>query len=90
MDLFELVGTIAIKNSDANKALDETSQQGEKTQSKLSSALSKVGSVAATAGKAVATGLAAGGAAMATLTVKALNLSGELEQNMSGSEAVFK
>ena len=90
MTLFELLGTIAIKNSEANKALDETSQKGESTKSKLTSALSKVGSVAATAGKAVATGLAAGGAAMATLTVKALNLSGELEQNMGGSEAVFK
>ena len=90
MDLFELVGTIAIKNSEANKALDETSQKGEKTKSKLSSALSTVGKGAAVAGKAIATGLAAGGAAMATLTVKALNLSGELEQNMGGSEAVFK
>lgn len=90
MDLFELVGTIAIKNSDANKALDDTSQKGEKTQSKLSKAFSTVGKGAAVLGKAVATGLAAGGTAMAGLTIKALNLSGELEQNMGGSEAVFK
>lgn len=90
MDLFELVGTIAIKNSEANKALDETSQKGEKTESKLSKAFSAVGKGAAVAGKAIATGLVAGGAAMASLTVKALNLSGELEQNIGGAESVFK
>ena len=39
---------------------------------------------------AIGAGLAAGGAAMGALTIKALNLSGELEQNMGGSEAVFK
>lgn len=89
MELFKLLGTIAIDNSDANKALDDTSQKGEKTQSKLSKAFSSVGKGAAVVGKAVATGLAVGGAAMGTLTIKALNMSGELEQNMGGSEAVF-
>lgn len=89
MDLFKLVGTIAIENTAANNALAETSAQGEQTQSKLSSAFGKIGNFAATAGKVVATGLAAGGAAMGTLITKAVNLSGELEQNMGGSEAVF-
>ena len=89
MELFKLLGTIAIDNKDANKALDDTSQKGEKTESKLSKAFSAVGKGAAVAGKAIATGLAAGATAMATLTVKALNMSGELEQNMGGSEAVF-
>lgn len=89
MDLFKLLGTIAIDNAEANKALDETSGKGEKTQSKLSKALGAVGKGAVAVGKTVATGLAVGGAAMATLTVKALNLGGELEQNMGGSEQVF-
>lgn len=90
MDLFKLLGTIAIDNKDANKALDDTSQKGENTESKLSGAFSKIGQGAIAAGKVIATGLAAGATAMGTLTVKALNLSGELEQNMGGSEAVFK
>lgn len=90
MDLFKLLGTIAIDNSDANKALDDTSNKGENTESKLSGAFSKIGNAAVAAGKVIATGLAAGATAMGTLTVKALNLSGELEQNMGGSEAVFK
>ena len=89
MDLFKLLGTIEVDNSKANQALDETSNKGQQTQSKLSKAFGAVGRGAAVVGKAVVTGLAAGGAAMAGLTVKALNMSGELEQNMGGSEAVF-
>ena len=89
LDLFKLLGTIEVNNSSANNALDETSDKGQKTQSKLSKAFSTIGKGAAVVGKTVVTGLAAGGAAMAGLTVKALNLSGELEQNMGGSEAVF-
>lgn len=90
LDLFKLLGTIEIDNKGANDALDETSNKGQQTQSKLSSAFSKAGTFAAKAGKVVATGLAAGGAAMAGLSIKAMNLGGELEQNMGGSEAVFK
>ena len=90
LDLFKLLGTIEVDNSKANKALDETSDKGEKTQSKLSKAFGAVGKGAAVAGKAVVTGLAVGGAAFAGLTAKALSASGELEQNMGGSEAVFK
>lgn len=89
MDLFELVGTIAIRNQDANQALDETSTKGQQTQSKLSKTFSTIGKGAVAVGKTVLTGLAVGGAAMGALTVKALNLSGELEQNMGGSEQVF-
>jgi len=90
MDLFKLFGTIEVDNSKANKALQETSGEGEKAQSRLSKAFGAVGKGAAVVGKAVVTGLAAGGAAFAGLTAKALSASGELEQNMGGSEAVFK
>lgn len=89
LDLFKLLGTIEVDNSKANEALDETSNKGQQTQSKLSKAFSSVGRGVAVAGKAVVTGLAAGGAAMAGLTAKAVNLAGELEQNMGGSEQVF-
>lgn len=89
MELFKLFGKIEIDNSDANKALDDTSNKGSQTQSKLSGALSKVGKGAAVVGKGIATGLAVGGTAFAGLTAKALSASGELEQNMGGSEQVF-
>lgn len=89
LDLFKLLGTIEVDNSKANQALDDTSNKGQQTQSKLSKAFGAVGKGAAVVGKAVVTGLAAGGAAFAGLTAKALSASGELEQNMGGSEAVF-
>lgn len=89
MDLFELLGTISIKNSDALKALDKTSQEGEKTAGKMSKAFSAIGKGAVAVGKTVATGLAVAGTAVAGVTAKALSSVGELEQNMGGSEAVF-
>lgn len=90
MELFKLLGTVAVENTEAVKALKETSVEGEKAESKLSKAFDKIGNVAAKTGKAIATGLAAGITAMGTLTLKAMNAAGELEQNMGGSEAVFK
>lgn len=90
MDLFELVGKITIDNADANKQLDDTSKKGKDTESKLGKAFQSVGKGAVAVGKTVGVGLAAAGTAMGGLTIKALNLSGELEQNMGGSEQVFK
>jgi len=89
MDLFELVGKIVIDNDQANRELDETSEKGQQTQSSLGKAFSAVGKGAVFFGKALGTAMLAGGTAMTGLTIKALNLSGELEQNMGGSEAVF-
>lgn len=103
MELFKLLGTIAIDNSDAKKALSETSaaakqtaddlgdtsSSGEKTGGKLSGAFKKIGSGAVAFGKAAAVGIAAGATALGGLTAKALSAAGELEQNMGGSEAVF-
>lgn len=89
MDLFKLLGTIAVDAKEAYDTFKKVSQEGEQTESKLSKVASGIGKGMVTAGKTIATGLAVGGAAMGTLTIKALNLSGELEQNMGGSEQVF-
>jgi phage-related protein len=103
MELFKLLGRIVIENSDANRALDETSDKakdvaddvgdmadgGDKSGGKLKSAFSKIGSAAVAVGKTVATGIGVASVAIGGLTVKALNAAGELEQNMGGSEAVF-
>ena len=90
MELFKLLGTIAIDNAEANKALRDTSQEGSKAESKLGKVFGAIGKGAAVAGKAIAAGLAVGATAMAGLTVKALQASGDLEQNLGGAEAVFK
>ena len=55
--------------------------------SKFFNGVAKVGAWSA---KAVAVGVGAATTAMTALTTKALNMGGELEQNMGGSEAVFK
>jgi hypothetical protein len=89
LDIFKLFGSIFIKNDDANKAIDETADKGESAKGKLSGAFDAIGKGAVAVGKTIATGLAVGATAMAGLTTKALNLSGELEQNMGGSQAVF-
>ena len=90
MDLFKLLGTIAIDSADAIKELLKAQQEGEKTESKLSKTFSAIGNGAAVCGKAIGAGLLAGATAMAGLTTKALQLSGDLEQNMGGAETVFK
>ena len=56
MELFKLVGKIAIDNAEAKKALDEVSDSGGKAEGFLS----KLGSGAATAGKVIADSTAYG------------------------------
>ena len=104
VELFKLLGRIIVDNTEANKSLGETTEkakdtgeqlgktgnEGEKSGGKLTAAFSKVGQGAIAVGKTIAVGVAAGATAIGALTVKALNLSGELEQNMGGSEQVFK
>lgn len=103
MELFKILGTIAINNSEANKALSETSKHakssakdvddlgnsGEKSGGKLSKFFSAVGKGAAVAAKSLAVGIGAATTALGGLTVKALSAAGDLEQNIGGAEAVF-
>lgn len=44
MELFKLFGTIAVKNSQANEAIDETTVKAAQSESKMSSAFKKIGS----------------------------------------------
>jgi hypothetical protein len=89
MEIFKIVGTVVAHTQEANDALNETGDKAEQTESRLSGAFQRIGSAAIVVGQTIATGLAVGITAMAALTGQALHLSGELEQNMGGSEAVF-
>jgi antitoxin component of RelBE/YafQ-DinJ toxin-antitoxin module len=103
MELFKLLGTIAINNAEALKALRQTSSaaretgnavqdsanDAERSSSRWGGALKKIGSGAVALGKTVAVGIGAAATALGGLTIKALSSAGELEQNMGGSEAVF-
>lgn len=68
MELFRLLGTIAINNDAAIEALDETSSEAQNTSQETESAFSKIGSVASKIAKGIATaGIALGGAWLATI-----------------------
>ena len=47
MELFQLLGTIAIENDAANKSIDDTTGKAEQSENKISSAFKKVGAVVA-------------------------------------------
>ena len=68
MELFKLLGTIAIENDSAMKALDDTADKASSTSNETQSAFSKIGSVAGTIAKGVVTaGAALGGAWLAAI-----------------------
>lgn len=104
MEIFKIVGKIAVDAAEAIKQITQTSEaakdmaddiedaasEGEKSSGKFGSALKKLGSGALAVGKTVATGMAVAGTALAGLTAKAISAAGELEQNVGGAEAVFK
>ena len=89
MELFKILGTVAINIDEAIAGIDKVTDMAEKSRHKTAQAFGKIGDVAIKTGKVVASGLAIGATAMAGLATKALKLGGELEQNMGGSAAVF-
>lgn len=82
MNVFELFGTISLKDDGFSNKLKDATEHGR-------SFASNVGKAFLDFGKVAAVGLGSAAVAMAGLTSKALNLTGELEQNLGGSEAVF-
>lgn len=66
MELFRLLGTIAIDTNAANQAIDDTTNRAEDAEQRQSGAFSKIGSAAATLGRGmVAIGGILGGALVA-------------------------
>lgn len=104
MELFKLFGTIAVNNAEANQAIDETAdkaegagkslsefaEEGDKSESKLGKAFSKIGSAAVAVGKTIAVGLAAAGAAIIKIGKDAIESYAEYEQLVGGVETLFK
>ena len=90
MELFKLLGTISVENTEAVKALKETSTEGGKTESKLSNTFSKIGTAAANVGKVVATGIGVASTAIGTLSTIATKAYADYEQLIGGVETLFK
>lgn len=89
MELFKLLGTVAVENTEAVKALKETSVEGKKTESKLSNAFDKIGSAAVKVGKVVATGFGIAATAMGAITTTAVKNYADYEQLVGGVETLF-
>lgn len=103
MDLFKILGTIAIDNSGAIKVLDDTTGKakqtagavdefgasGEKSGSKFGNAMKKVGKAAVNVAKVVGTGMIAAGTAVAGLVTKSVQAYADYEQLVGGVETLF-
>lgn len=86
MELFKLLGTIAIDNERANQALAETSQQAGQTGNEMSGTFSKIGTAAATVGKVVV----GAGIALGTAWVAAIEGTREYRAQMGLLDGAFK
>lgn len=85
MELFRLLGTIAIDNTEANNALDETSTRANTSASETESAFGRIGSVART----VAVGIGAAGLAIGGAFIGAVESTREYRAEMGLLEAAF-
>ena len=85
MELFKLLGTIAIDNSEANQAIDETGNRAENAETKTSGAFSKIGSAAAAVGRLVV----GAGTVMAGAFVAAVEGTREYRVSMGMLETAF-
>ena len=86
MEIFKLLGTIAVDNAQANQAIDETSGKAEDAEQKTSSAFSKIGGAALSVGKAVVTA----GAALGGAWIAAIEGSREYRAEMGLLESAFQ
>ena len=89
MELFKILGTIAISNSDAIKGMKDTTEEAENTSSKVGVALEKMGATALKVGKVMATAMGAGVVALSALTKSALDSYAQYEQLVGGVETLF-
>lgn len=85
MNIFELFGTIAINNEEANKAIDDTTSKAENAGEKSQGAFSKIGTAAASIGKVVLTA----GAALGTAWIAAIEGSREYRTEMGKLDTAF-
>lgn len=85
MELFRIVGTIAINNTEANTALNDTSQQANETANETQEAFQKIGGVART----VATGIGVAGLAIGGALVTAVESTREYRKEMGLLESAF-
>lgn len=89
MELFKILGTIAIDNGKANEAIGATGEHANKMASTMGTAFNKVGKFAVAAGKVIAQGLAVSSVAMGKLISSAVESYADYEQLVGGVETLF-
>ena len=86
MELFKLLGTIAINNDAAIEALDETSNEAQNTSAETESAFGKIGSVATK----IAKGIAVAGVALGGAWLAAIESTREYREEMGKLDAAYQ
>lgn len=86
MELFRLLGTIAIDNTEANNALEDTSQRANQSASETESAFSKIGGAA----KKIALGIGAAGLAIGGAFIGAVESTREYRAEMNLLDSAFQ
>ena len=86
MELFKLFGRIAIDNTEANSALDDTSKKAADTSGETESAFGKIGGAA----KTLAVGIGAAGLAIGGAFIGAVEGTREYRQQMGLLDAAFQ
>lgn len=89
VNLFELLGTVAIDTSGASKSIDSVTNKAEKSGSKISGAFEKIGSAAVKMGKIAAAGYAAVSTGITALAKASLEGYADFEQLVGGVETLF-
>ena len=86
MEIFKLLGTIAINTDAANKALDDTKQKAADTGNETQSAFGKIGTAAGTIGKVII----GAGAALGTAWIAAIEGTREYRTHLGMLDTAFQ
>lgn len=86
MELFKLLGTVAVDSSGATKALDDVSDKAGSTRDEVSSAVTKIGTVAGN----IAKGIGVAGAAIGGAWIAAIEGSREYRAEIGLLDGAFK
>ena len=86
MELFRLMGTIAIDNTNANKAINDTAKEASNAENEVSDAFSKIGGVAGN----VAKGLGVAGAAIGGAFIATIESTREYRKEMNLLESAYE
>ena len=90
-EVFKISGKIDVNGVDqAKKDIKDVTGEAETSSSKLGGIFGKIGKGIGATAKVIGTGITVAAGAIGGLTAKGIAMAGELEQNMGGSEAVFK